>query len=312
MIGGAVVGLGGLVDPRILGVGYGTIHQLVGGKLVGSGLVWLLVLKAVVWSVALGSGTSGGVLAPLLIMGGALGALESSVIPMGDPGLWAIVGMTAMMGGTMRSPLTAIVFALELTHDLNLLPGLLVATVASHMLTVLLLKRSILTEKIARRGHHLVREYAVDPFSIHRVGEVMDRDVPTIPATMSVAELSKRIADGDPSLTRRQGTPIVDAAGRLVGIITRSDLMKAMDRKDGEAPRTVLEAGSSRLVVGFPDELLRDAVRRMLENDIGRLPIVDPEEPARLVGYLGRAGVMAAHVRIIEEEHVRDRGVATR
>ena len=312
ILGGIVVGIGGLFDARILGVGYDVIRELVNGRLLGTGLFGLLVLKAIVWSVALGSGTSGGVLAPLLIMGGALGALESHVIPLGDPGLWAIVGMTAMMGGTMRSPLTAIVFALELTHDMALLPGLLVAAVAAHLFTVLLLKRSILTEKIARRGHHLVREYAVDPFSIHRVGEVMDRDVPTIPADLAIEELSRRLAEGDPRLTRRQGTPIVDVEGRLVGIITRSDLMKAMERKNGAATRTVLEAGSRRLVVGYPDELLREAVRRMLENDIGRLPIVDRENPTRLVGYLGRSGVMAAHVRMIEEEHVRDRGVSAR
>ncbi|HYB52608.1 MAG TPA: CBS domain-containing protein, partial [Thermoanaerobaculia bacterium] len=109
-------------------------------------------------------------------------------------------------------------------------------------------------------------------------------------------------------LTRRQGTPIVDANGDLAGIITRSDLMRAMDRREGKPERTVLEAGSRDLVVAHPDELLRDAVRRMIERDIGRLPIVERARPKRLVGYLGRAGVMAARVRGFEEEHVRERG----
>jgi CBS domain-containing protein len=312
ILGGLCVGIGGLVDPRVLGVGYDTIHLLISGKLFGAAVVGLLVGKALVWSIALGSGTSGGVLAPLLIMGGALGALEAPLLPAGDAGLWAMVSMAAMMGGTMRSPLTAIVFTLELTHDLNTLPALLVGAVAAHGVTVLLLKRSILTEKVARRGHHLVREYSVDPFEIHRVEEVMDRDVPTIPSDMPVSELSQRIAGGDPRLTRRQGTPIVDRKGELVGIITRSDLMKAMERKEQEPERTVLEAGSRNVVVGFPDELLRDAVRRMLENDIGRLPIVRREDPKRLVGYLGRSGVMAARVRMFEEEHVRERGDGAR
>ncbi len=171
-----------------------------------------------------------------------------------------------------------------------------------------MLKRSILTEKIARRGFHLVREYSVDPFSIHRVGEVMDHDVPTVPASMTVSELSQRLAAGDRHLGRRQGIPIVDERGLLAGIVTRSDLMKAMEAGDGGASRTVLEAGSKRLVVGYPDELVRDAVRRMLENDIGRLPIVSRDDPRKLVGYLGRSGVMAAHVRMLEEEHVRERG----
>jgi len=307
-IGGLCVGIGGLIDPRVLGVGYDTIHALVAGKLFGAAVLGLLLGKALVWSIALGSGTSGGVLAPLLIMGGALGAFEAPFLPAGDASLWAMVSMAAMMGGTMRSPLTAIVFTLELTHDLNALPVLLVGAVAAHLVTVLLLKRSILTEKIARRGHHLVREYSVDPFEIHRVGEVMDRDVPTIPADMTVSELMRRIASGDSRLTRRQGTPIVDANGDLAGIITRSDLMRAMDRREGKPERTVLEAGSRDLVVAHPDELLRDAVRRMIERDIGRLPIVERARPKRLVGYLGRAGVMAARVRGFEEEHVRERG----
>jgi CBS domain-containing protein len=245
------------------------------------------------------------VLAPLLMMGGALGALEAPFLPAGDARLWAMVSMAAMMGGTMRSPLTAIFFTLELTHDWNILPALIVGAVAAHGVTVLLLRRSILTEKIARRGFHLVREYSVDPFELHRVEEVMERGVPTIPAEMTVAELSRRIAAGDP-VARRQGTPIVDEKGDLVGIITRSDVMKSIERERDAT--TVLEAGSADLVVGYGDEVLRDAVRRMLDRGIGRLPIVSRENPRRLVGYLGRAGVMAARVRMFEEEHVRERG----
>ncbi len=309
VIGGLVIGLGGLLDPRVLGVGYDTIQDLLSGHLVGTSAAVLLLLKAAVWSVALGSGTSGGVLAPLLIMGGGLGALEASLIPVGDAGLWAMVSMSAMMGGTMRSPLTAILFAAELTHDWNVLPALLVGSVVAHAATVLLLRRSILTEKIARRGHHLVREYSVDPFEIHRIGEVMDRNVTTVPGTMTVGELSARIAGGDPALTGRQGIPIVDAEGSLAGIITRSDLMRAMEL---DPARTVLDAGSRDLIVAYPDELLRDAVARMLGSDIGRLPIVDRRDPRRLVGYLGRAGVMRARVQLHQEETLRERGTAAK
>jgi chloride channel protein, CIC family len=305
--GGLVVGVGGLMDPRVLGVGYDTIQELLAGHLAGGSAASLLFLKAVVWSVALGSGTSGGVLAPLLIMGGGLGALESSLLPVGDTGLWAMVSMAAMMGGTMRSPLTAILFTVELTHDWNVLPALMVGSVVAHAMTVLLLRRSILTEKLARRGHHLVREYSVDPFELHRIGEVMDRDVATIPAAMTVAELSARIAAGDPALTGRQGIPIVDAQGALEGIITRSDLMRAMEGQTGREG-SVLEAGTRDLVVAYPDELLRDGVARMLAHDIGRLPIVDRRDRRRLVGYLGRAGVMRARVRLYEEENLRERG----
>src|SRR6184192_3941813 len=136
VLGGAVVGLGGLLYPRALGVGYDTIDDLLAGRLVGVALVGLMLTKAVIWAAALGSGTSGGVLAPLLIMGGSLGALAASWIPAGDPGLWAAISMGAMMGGTMRSPFTAVAFVLELTHDVNVLAGLFVACVAAHAVTV--------------------------------------------------------------------------------------------------------------------------------------------------------------------------------
>ena len=307
-LGGLFVGVGGFIEPRVLGVGYDTIHGLLRGEIVGAALVGLLVGKSLVWSVALGSGTSGGVLAPLLIMGGALGAFESRFIPVGDAGLWAIVSMAAMMGGTMRSPLTAMVFTLELTHDLNLLPALLVGSIAAHALTVLLLRRSILTEKVARRGYHVTREYSVDPLTALRVEEVMDRDVPTVPASMKVSEFAERIARHDPRLTRRQGVPVLDDEQQLVGIITRGDVLRALERGlDGGA--TVLDAGSRRLVVAYPDEVLHEAVVKMLRHDIGRLPVVSREEPRRLVGYLGRAGVMAARVRQHEEEYVREQGL---
>ena len=216
-IGGLAVGLGGLWDPRILGVGYGTIHALLLGQVAPGAAAKLVVAKSVVWSLALGSGTSGGVLAPLLMMGGALGSLSSGLLGHADVGLWATLGMAAMMGGTMRAPLTAMFFAVELTQDWNLLPPLLVVCVGAYAVTVLLLRRSILTEKIARRGHHIVREYSVDPFELHRVGEVMDRRVPTVPATMTVGELARLVAGADPELARRQGTPILGADGRSRG-----------------------------------------------------------------------------------------------
>jgi CIC family chloride channel protein len=307
IIGGAVVGIGGLIDPRVLGVGYDTIRAILQGEIIGTVALGLLVAKALVWSISLSSGTSGGVLAPLLIMGGALGAFESHFIPMGNGGIWAIVSMAAMMGGTMRSPLTAIAFTLELTHDVNTLPALLIGCVAAQAVTVLLMKRSILTEKVARRGHHLVREYTVDPLEVLRVEEVMDHDAPTIPTMMKVAELSDRIAKGDPQLTKRQGTPIVDEAGHLAGIITRGDLLRALEANH-DPDRSVIEAGSTNLIVAYPDEVLRDAVAKMIRNDIGRLPVVARDDSRKLLGYLGRSGVLAARMRSHDEEHVRERG----
>ena len=249
-IGGLFVGIGGIVEPRVLGVGYDTIHELLRGEIVGPALLGILIAKSLVWSFALGSGTSGGVLAPLLMMGGALGAASARWIPLGDSGMWALIGMAAMMGGTMRSPLTAMIFALELTQDLNLLPGLLVGCVAAHGVTVLLMRRSILTEKVARRGYHIMREYSVDPLTMMRVGEVMDRNAATIPATMRVMELADRIAQHDPEVTRHEGLLIVDESQQLVGIITRGDVLSALEQ-GGNNGTTVLDAGSHDLIVHF-------------------------------------------------------------
>jgi chloride channel protein, CIC family len=305
-IGAVLVGVGGYIDPRVLGVGYGLIHGLLRGELVGAALLGLLIGKAVVWSIALGSGTSGGVLAPLLIMGGALGALLSHWIPIGDAGLWAMVGMGAMMGGTMRSPFTGMVFILELTHDLNALPAVMIGCVAALGVTVLLLRRSILTEKLARRGHHITREYSIDVFNLLRVAEVMDENPPVIPASMSVTQFSDLIAQGNPQLTRRQGTLLADGEGHLVGIITRGDVVRALQSKS-VASMTVGEAGKSNPIVTFTDELLHDAINKMLKHDIGRLPVVDRKDLRKIVGYLGRANIMAARSRNMEEESIRER-----
>ncbi|HEY3915108.1 MAG TPA: chloride channel protein [Verrucomicrobiae bacterium] len=304
-LGAIVVGLGGWLDPRVLGVGYDLIDKMLNGKMLGYALLVLLVIKALVWAVALGSGTSGGVLAPLLIMGGALGAVLSGFIPAGDPGLWAMVGMAAVMGGTMRAPLTATVFTLELTHDLNAFPAVMIGSVASLAVTVLMLRRSILTEKIARRGHHISCEYSVDLYNLHRVGEVMDKNPPAVPATMKVKELSALIAQGHAPLCRRQGTLIVDDGGNLAGIITRGDVVRAL-QQNGDT--TVLEAGHRDLIVAYEDELLDDAITKMLRNDIGRLPVVERDSPRHVVGYLGRANILSARVKQIDEENIRERG----
>jgi CIC family chloride channel protein len=308
VIGGLFVGVAGLFEPRVLGVGYETIHSLLRGEIVGAALIGILIGKSLVWSVALGSGTSGGVLAPLLMMGGALGAAEAHFIPVGDTGMWALISMAAMMGGTMRSPLTAMIFALELTQDLQMLPALLVGCIAAHGVTVLLLRRSILTEKVARRGYHVMREYAVDPLAVTRVSEVMAENVPTINAKMKVTELSDRIARHDPLVIRHQALPVVDDDGRLCGIITRGDVVHALEEgADGDT--TVLDAGTRELVVAYEDEVLQQAVVKMLRNNIGRLPVVSREDSRRLVGYLGRAHLMAARLRQLEEEHVRERSL---
>jgi chloride channel protein, CIC family len=304
-IGALFIGVGGIIEPRVLGVGYDTIHGLLRGELIGPAIAGLMMAKALVWAIALGSGTSGGVLAPLLIMGGALGAFVSQWIPDHDAGLWATVGMAAMMGGTMRSPLTAMIFAVELTHDFNLFPALLIGSVAALGVTVLLMRRSILTEKLARRGHHITREYSIDPFEFARVRDVMDHEIPVVPANMKLSELSDLINNAESPLSKRQGTLITEE-NRLIGIITRGDIVRAL-RRNNAGDMTVAEAGRSDLSVTFPDEPLHAALTKMLHRNIGRLPVVERDDPTRPVGYLGRAAILSARKRLLDEEHQRER-----
>ncbi len=211
-----------------------------------------------------------------------------------------------MMGGTMRSPLTAMVFAVELTHDFNLFGPLLVGSIAALLVTVLLMRRSILTEKLARRGHHITREYSVDPFELFRVRDVMDTRLATVPLNMKVSELSKRLAQGEPALTRHQAVLLVDEQQLLGGIITRGDIIRALG-KNGSDKLTVSEAGSTEMVVTHPNEPLQAALDRMLRDDIGRLPVVEMPGSKRIVGYLGRASILSARLRLHEEEHVREK-----
>ncbi len=307
ILGGVAVGLGGLVAPRALGIGIESIRDLLDGRLSGGSLGALLAVKMIIWSVALGSGTSGGVLAPLLLMGASLGALETRALGLPDPGLWALIGMASMMGGTMRSPFTAIVFAVELTRDVNVLPGLLVACVVSDLVTVLVMKRSILTEKVARRGHHVAREYAVSPLGRTFVEDVMMKNPPAIPADTTLSSLADRLARLDPAVAPYQSWALVDSSGRLAGIASRGDVLRAL-RTKGAGGQLVREVGTASVVVAYPDELLEEALEKMIRHDVGRLPVVSRDDPRRLVGYLGRTGVMTAWAKGLEEERSREPG----
>src|SRR5690606_23857290 len=259
-IGGLVIGLGGLVEPAALGVGYDNITDLLAGRLALQAVLLLLLVKVVIWSVALGSGTSGGVLAPLLIFGGALGALATPLLPPAAPGFWALLGMAAMMGGTMRAPLTATLFAVELTGNFSVLLPVLTACAFAYGLTVLLLKRSILTEKIARRGHHITREYHVDPFDLVRVSAVMTTAIQTLPASMRVADAVAHFTTAE---RRHTAYPVVDEQGVVVGEMTRADSL-AWTLEDEDNARPLADMLASReLFVGYPDELASQVADRM-------------------------------------------------
>ena len=313
-LGGLVVGLGGLICPQALGVGYDQIQALLaGGRDVGT-TVRLMVVKATIWAVSLGSGTSGGVLAPLLMMGSALGVLESHVLPDYGPSFWPLVSMAAILGGTMRAPLTALIFAIELTGRFSMALPLLTASVVAHAFTVLTLKRSILTEKVARRGFHVSREYAIDPLEILYAREVMQTAVVVIPADASI-ESATCVLSSTPAAMNECLFPTLDATGSLVGVITRRDLEKAARQRPASSGHVAPAAGGHALagflrrkvVTARADESLRRVVHRMAETGLTRIPVVDPDNPTRLVGLVTLKDMLKARARHLEEERRRER-----
>lgn len=317
-MGGLAVGLGGLIQPHALGVGYDNIETLLRGEYAIKFVVGLLIVKGLIWSIALGSGTSGGVLAPLLIMGGGMGALASTFIPGSDKALWPLLGMTAVLGGTMRSPLTGIVFALELTGDVQCLPALLIAAVIAHAFTVLCMKRSILTEKVARRGYHITREYSVDPLERHSVGDVMSSDVITIRADSQVKQLVEEYFYSSNG-KKHQGYPVIDKDGRLIGMIARSNLLEqwiarlGKSSEDGEPglaePIIAYDLIERDPITIFPWESCRVAAERMAQLRVGRLPVVDPESPKKLLGIITRSDLLKPREIHAEEEGKRERSI---
>jgi CIC family chloride channel protein len=298
-LGGLVVGLGGLYDPAVLGVGYTNIAMLLAGSLSTAATVTLLWDKALVWIVALSSGTSGGVLAPLLMLGGALGALEAHWMPFGDTGFWALLGMTAILGGTMRAPLTAILFAVELTGNFHVLPALLCASAAGYSFTVLAMGRSILTERIARRGLHLTREYSVDPFEVMRVGEIMAAPVETLPATMTVEDAITFFSGGE---DRHKSYPVVTTDGQLAGLISRGDVLRWT--RNGANGADLLEDVCSEIATAFPDEMAGALADRMAQGRFSRVPVI-ARETRKLVGLVTRRELLRVRSLALQAESAR-------
>ncbi len=302
LIGGLVIGLGGLVDPRALGVGYNTIHAELLGRLSLDAMVVLFFVKIVIWSAGLGGGTSGGILAPILMMGAAIGGVLGHALPGATVGAFALIGMSGSLAGVTRSPFTAIVFAFELTHDGNILLALLVATTVAHLVSVLTLKRSILTEKVARRGFHVMREYAVDPLEATFVREVMDTDVYTVEPDRTIADLYESLPEGSPE-RRQRLYPVVDSSGAFVGVVPWSVVLSA--RSNGA--RCVREIMMPAAAVAHADEILRGVADRMAALGLGALPVVDRKDTRHLDGLVTQYDLLEARQKLLEEERHAER-----
>ncbi|SAK87246.1 Cl-channel, voltage-gated family protein [Caballeronia arationis] len=296
-IGGLVIGIGGYIEPRALGVGYDVIGDLLHQHVALQVAVAILAVKAIIWVVALGSGTSGGVLAPLLMLGAGLGTVLAPVLPGGEPALWPLVCMAATLGATLGAPLTAIVFAFGLTHDVNALLPLLAATLVAHGFTTVVMKRSIMTEKIARRGYHIYREYGVDPLERHHVDEVMSRGVQTIDAGLTVRDaLATFFGDAQ---THRAYPAVRD--GAVIGMVDRATLALDVETTVADALRGVAP------VVALPGETCRLVATRLAVHGLERLPVVADNETRRLIGIVSRSDLVKPSLAHFDEEHKRER-----
>jgi CIC family chloride channel protein len=313
-IGALGLGVIGYFVPRVLGVGYDTISDILNANLALKVLIVVMLAKAVALVVSLGSGTSGGLLAPMFMSSAALGGVfamgMNEIFPAAhlSAGAFALVAMGAVFGAASRAAFSFIVFAFEITRDYNsVLPLMLVTVVADGVAILLMPNASIMTEKLIRRGLRIHQDYEADVLQQMMVSETMDPEAPTVPAKTPVRELAERIARHEPEASRHQGMLLLDAESKLVGIITRGDILRALD-EDPSGAVSLLEAGSRRVIVTYADETLHEAAAKMLRNNIGRLPVVDRKDPRHVLGYLGRPGIMAARLRRLDEEHVREPG----
>jgi chloride channel protein, CIC family len=312
-IGALGLGLIGFFIPRVLGVGYDTISDILNNNLTLELLALICVFKALALVISLGSGTSGGLLAPMFMSSAALGGVfamaVNAMVPGAhlSPGAFALVAMAAVFGAASRATFAFIVFAFEITRDYNAILPLMLGCVIADLITLRYLKTSIMTEKLARRGLHVPGEYEASVLHSVRLSEVMRTDVQPIAADTSVAALAARLGRSENGLTLSEGLPLEDKDGRLAGVITQGDMLRALE-SDPEGRETVLEAGTAVPVVAYPDEFVHDALHRMVSHKVGRLPVVSREDPRRMIGYFDRSNLLNAWTRQMEEEGVQENG----
>src|SRR5947208_2441646 len=309
-IGALGLGIIGYFVPRVLGVGYDTISDILNANLALKLLIIVMIAKAIALVISLGSGTSGGLLAPMFMSSAALGgafAIGTNHLFSGanlSPGAFALVAMGAVFGAASRATFSFIIFAFEITRDYNsVLPLMLVSVIADGIAMMLMPSASIMTEKIARRGLHVHQDYEADVLAQSTVSETMEKNAPVILAGTKVGQVAERIARHDPEVARHEAMLIVDSEGKLKGVVTRGDILRALD-KDSSGALTVEEAGSTKMVVTYPDELISEAAAKLLQFEVGRLPVVDRNDDHKVVGYLNRAAILAARMRRLRDEHM--------
>ena len=312
-IGGVAVGVVGYFAPHTLGVGYDNIENILTGQLAGRALLFLCVLKFISWAIALGSGTSGGTLAPLFTIGGALGASLGSgfatLLPsLGiDPRIAGLVGMAAIFAGASRALLASVIFAFETTlQPLGLLP-LLGGCAAAYLVSSLLMENTIMTEKIARRGVRVPSEYSADYLAQVAVSDAATAPVVTLKSSDNLREVRAWFHSGAPD-AHHQGYPVTDENGTVQGVVTRRDIL-AIGATD---ERFVGELISRAPVIIEGDRSLREAADHMVRAHVGRLVVVAPDDHARMTGILTRGDLLTAHAKRLDETHETGKGISIR
>ncbi|MGC1548353.1 MAG: chloride channel protein [Rhodanobacter sp.] len=301
-IGGIVVGVVGYFMPLTLGVGYSNIAAVLAGQLSLAGMISLCLLKLLSWSVALGSGTSGGTLAPLFTIGGALGGAMGILLVTWapwlhvDPRMAALVCMAAIFAGASRAFLTSVVFAFETTQQPHGLLPLLGACAAAYLISGLMMRNTIMTEKIVRRGVRVPSDYAADYLDQIYVRDACSREVVSLRADQSLSEVRQWLGAGSAS-AKHQGFPVLSDNNQLLGVVTRRDLLDPTTSDDATVGSLVRRS----LLAVQEHHTLREAADHMVEADVGRLVVLSKDDPSRMVGMLTRGDLLAAHAQRLRE-----------
>lgn len=309
MLGGIAIGITGYFVPQTLGVGYDNIENILNGSIVFQSLLLLCIMKFISWSISLGSGTSGGTLAPLFTIGGALGGVLGILIAVAfpwigvDPRLAALVGMASLFTGASRALLASVVFAFETTlQPIGLLP-LLGGCTASYFVSSLLMKNSIMTEKIERRGVRVPREYTADYLDQIRVTEVTTKHVVTLQEAQTVSSVQQWFESGAPG-SGHQGFPVIDEHRHLLGVLTRRNIFE----HEGSGDLSIGSLLNRQPVAVYDDCSLREAVDHMVRHSVGRLPVISRTQPFAIVGIISRSDILTAYHRRLKEHSVSASG----
>ncbi len=309
-LGAVVLGLVALVEPRVLGMGYTIITSTLNGDYSSPTLVLLAVGKSVALIFSLGAGTSGGLLAPMLLIGAAIGTGYGRGISMIVPGmalspaLCGIVAMSGVFSAAARAPLTSFLFAFELTGNYHTVVPLMIGCMFADLTARSLNRESIMTGRLVQRGLRTPQHLEPNLLASLHVSDVMSHAAMTVIADLPLIEVIRSLTNGGQS--RRWALPVVTTYGTLVGMTTRGELLKAAENEENHA-RPARDFASSDVVTTTPDEALSDATERMIEGDYGLLPVVSPDGQGRLVGILTRGDILRADHRHRTRENLRER-----